>query len=77
MAVLMKCGQAANEVDSEERQLEAVQSGAGWCPKEKGGRFIAVEILQKRCGRCSVRKKYRCPERRRDERVSRRFYQKA
>ena len=29
MEVLMKCGHAANEVDSEERQLEVVQSGAG------------------------------------------------
>jgi hypothetical protein len=67
MAVLRKCGHAANEVDSKERQLEVVQSGAGWCPKEKGGRFIAVEILQKMCRRCSVRKKYRCPKRRRDE----------
>jgi hypothetical protein len=32
----MKCGHAANEVDSEERQLEVVQGGAANCPAKEG-----------------------------------------
>ena len=42
-----------------ERPVE-VLPGTGYCPKVKGGRRYAYEVLQIMCPHCTVIRKYRC-----------------
>ncbi len=43
----------------DEKPVE-VLPGTGYCPKVKGGRRYAYEVLQIMCPHCTVIRKYRC-----------------
>ncbi len=43
----------------DEKPVE-VLPGTGYCPKVKGGRRYAYEVLQIMCRHCTVIRKYRC-----------------